>query len=86
MANPRQTAGFAISDILELDRNSNPTLETTPSDAPLYTHPTHVELSGYVPRHWTSPPEGMIRFYVHDTFIMVFSDFCKKTGAKSFYF
>ena len=58
MGNPRQPAGFAISDILELDRNSNVGMDQPP-DAPLYNHPAH-DIGGYVPisRHWTTPPEG----------------------------
>lgn len=60
MGNPRQPGGFAISDILELDRNSNVGIEPPPTDAPLYAHPAH-DISGYVPisRHWSvAPPEG----------------------------
>ncbi|XP_044254538.1 homeobox protein Nkx-2.2-like [Tribolium madens] len=63
MGNPRQSAGFAISDILELDRNSNVGIEHPPTEAPLYTHPAH-DISGYVPisRHWPTPSEG---FHAH---------------------
>lgn len=63
--NPRQTAGFAISDILELDRSNNVVgLESSINNtsggdtSQLYPHSTQ-DLAGYVPslsRHWASPP------------------------------
>ncbi|CAH1371409.1 hypothetical protein MTP99_012890 [Tenebrio molitor] len=67
MGNPRQPGGFAISDILELDRNSNVGIEPPPTDAPLYAHPAH-DISGYVPisRHWSvAPPEGLHHSHQH---------------------
>ncbi|KAJ3659644.1 hypothetical protein Zmor_011322 [Zophobas morio] len=65
MGNPRQPAGFAISDILELDRNSNVGMDQPP-DAPLYNHPAH-DIGGYVPisRHWTTPPEALHHPHQH---------------------
>lgn len=61
MGNPRQTAGFAISDILELDRHTNVGIDPPPNDSALYSHPPH-DISGYVPisRHWAPPPDGKI--------------------------
>ncbi|XP_060532193.1 homeobox protein Nkx-2.2a-like isoform X2 [Cylas formicarius] len=51
----RQPAGFAISDILELDRHNtqNPELDPTMSDNSLYTT---TDLS-YIPRHWPQLPD-----------------------------
>lgn len=62
MGNPRQTAGFAISDILELDRHTNVGIDPPPNDTALYNHPPH-DISGYVPisRHWAAPPDGKIQ-------------------------
>lgn len=54
MNNQRQPAGFAISDILELDRQNNPHSELDPSITDsLYTT---TDLS-YMPRHWGQLPD-----------------------------
>ncbi|XP_066146423.1 homeobox protein DTH-1-like [Euwallacea fornicatus] len=55
MSNPRQPGGFAISDILELDRQNNvqhPELDPSMAEA-LYTT---TDLS-YMPRHWPQIPD-----------------------------
>lgn len=52
--NQRQPASFAISDILELDRQHNPHPELDPSmTEALYTT---TDLS-YIPRHWPQIPD-----------------------------
>lgn len=73
MGNPRQPAGFAISDILELDRNGSG-IEHQPTDAPLYGHPPH-DISAYVPstRHWpTITPEGRITIFKNHRKVLYF--------------
>ncbi|KAH1019960.1 hypothetical protein HUJ04_009701 [Dendroctonus ponderosae] len=54
MSNQRQPASFAISDILELNRQNNPHSELDPSITDsLYTT---TDLS-YMPRHWAQLPD-----------------------------
>ncbi|KAJ8981322.1 hypothetical protein NQ317_015455 [Molorchus minor] len=53
MGNQRQPAGFAISDILELDRNGPQEIDPITPDHSIYSSQ---DLS-YIPRHWPQLPD-----------------------------
>ncbi|KAL3265628.1 hypothetical protein HHI36_009833 [Cryptolaemus montrouzieri] len=60
LSQQRPPAGFAISDILELDRSGATSLEPSSPDSSLYTNSTH-DLSPYstINRHWPSSPDAI---------------------------
>ncbi|KAJ8942371.1 hypothetical protein NQ318_000351 [Aromia moschata] len=66
LGNQRQPAGFAISDILELDRNSTQEIDPITPDNSMYSQ----DLS-YIPRHWPQipdhglPPQQSITIHPH---------------------
>lgn len=54
MGSQKTTPGFAISDILELDRNTNQEMDPISPVAPMY--PNHD--MAYFPRHWPQNPDN----------------------------
>lgn len=59
-ASQRQSAGFAISDILELDRHANTTLEpSSDADTSLYSNPSDLGSYGTISRQWTPSQESL---------------------------
>ncbi|XP_019872990.1 homeobox protein Nkx-2.2a-like isoform X2 [Aethina tumida] len=56
MGSQKTTPGFAISDILELDRNTNQEMDPISPVAPMY--PNHD--MAYFPRHWPQNPDNVL--------------------------
>lgn len=54
MGNQRQSAGFAISDILELDRNSSQEIDPISSETSMYS----TQDLSHLPRYWPLFPDN----------------------------
>lgn len=53
MGNQRQPASFAISDILELDRNNSQEIDPISPETSMYS----TQDLSYIPRHWPQLPD-----------------------------